>query len=83
MAQELSASVEVAQLEYDLAQSELDAAHNRLQAETGTLREEQDARAKLEQAYDGLMDASFALDRAKVQLLRNTGDLEQWARSGR
>ena len=83
MTQELSASVEVAQLEYDLAQSELDAAHNRLQAETGTLREEQDARAKVEQAYDGLMDTSFALDRAKVQLLRNTGDLEQWARSGK
>ncbi|PYX83968.1 MAG: hypothetical protein DMG68_21575 [Acidobacteria bacterium] len=81
--QELSASVEVAQLEYDLAQSDLQAVQARLQAQTGTLREEQDARSKVEQTYDALIDATFALDRAKVQLLRNTGELEQWARSGK
>jgi outer membrane protein TolC len=77
--QELAAAVEVAQLEYDLAQSELQAAQTRLQAETGTLREEQDARAKVEQTYDGLLDANFTLDKARIQLLRNTGELEQWA----
>jgi outer membrane protein TolC len=81
--QELEASVEVAQLEYELAQSDLQAVQARLQAQTGTLREEQDARSKVEQSYDTLIDATFALDRAKVQLLRNTGELEPWARSGR
>lgn len=81
--QELSASVEVAQLEYELAQSDLQAVQARLQAETGTLREEQDARSKVEQSYNALTDATFALDKARVQLLRNTGELEQWARSGK
>jgi outer membrane protein TolC len=81
--QQLATSVEVAQLEYDLAQSELQAAQVRVQSETGTLREEQDARSKVEQSYDALIDANLALDKAKVQLLRNTGELEQWALSGK
>jgi outer membrane protein TolC len=81
--QELAASVEVAQLEYDLAQSDLESIQVQLQSGNGTLREEQDARSKMEQTYDALIDANFALDRARVQLLRNTGELEQWARSGK
>lgn len=83
MVQELAASVEVAQLEYDLAQSDLQAVEARLQAEIGTLREQQDARSKVEQSYDALTDATFALDKAKIQLMRNTGELEQWALSGK
>jgi outer membrane protein TolC len=81
--QELTAAADVAQLEYEMAQSELDAVEIRLKAETGTLREEQDARSKVEQSYDALIDANFALDKARVQLLHATGDLEQWAKSGR
>jgi outer membrane protein TolC len=81
--QELSAAVDVAQLEYEMAQSELEAVEIRLKAETGTLRDEQDARSKVEQTYDALIDANFALDKARVQLLRSTGELEQWARSGK
>jgi outer membrane protein TolC len=83
MVQELDASVEVAQLEYNLAQSDLQAIQVQMQSGTGTLRQEQDARSKVEQTYDALIDANFALDKARVQLLRNTGDLEQWARSGK
>lgn len=81
--QQFATSVEVAQLEYDLAQSELQSAQVRVQTETGTLREEQDARSKVEQTYDALIDANLALDKARVQLLRNTGELEQWALSGK
>jgi outer membrane protein TolC len=81
--QELSAAVDVAQLEYEMAQSELEAVEIRLKAETGTLRDEQDARSKVEQSYDVLIDANFALDKARVQLLRSMGELEQWARSGK
>jgi outer membrane protein TolC len=80
--QELTAATDVAQLEYEMAQSELDAVEVRLKAETGTLREQQDARSKVEQAYDALIDAHLTLDKARVQLLRATGELEQWARSG-
>jgi outer membrane protein TolC len=81
--QELTAASDVAQLEYEMAQSELDAVEIRLKAETGTLREEQDARSKVEQTYDALIDANFALDKARLQLLHATGELEQWARSGK
>jgi outer membrane protein TolC len=81
--QELTAAVDVAQLEYEMAQSELEGVETRLKAETGTLRDEQDARSRVEQTYDSLIDANFALDKARVQLLRNTGELEQWAMSGK
>lgn len=81
--QELQAGVDVAQLEYQLAQSELEATEARLQSQVGTLREEQDARSKVEQSYDALMDANLTLQKAKIQLLRNTGELEQWALAGK
>jgi outer membrane protein TolC len=81
--QELEAATDVSQLEYQLAQSELEATETRLQAQVGTLREEQDARTKVEQAYDSLMDANLTLQKAKIQLLRNTGELEQWAMAGK
>jgi outer membrane protein TolC len=81
--QELQAGVDVAQLEYQLAQSELAATETRLQSQLGTLREEQDARTKVEQSYDALMDANLTLQKAKIQLLRNTGELEQWALAGK
>ncbi|HVO59925.1 MAG TPA: TolC family protein [Terriglobales bacterium] len=77
--QELQAAVDVAQLEYQLAQSELANTETRLQSQVGTLREEQDARTKVEQAYDALTDANLTLQKAKIQLLRNTGELQQWA----
>ncbi|HEX6502788.1 MAG TPA: TolC family protein [Terriglobales bacterium] len=81
--QELQAAVDVTQLEYQLAQSELEATETRLQSQVGTLREEQDARTKVEQSYDSLMDANLTLQKAKVQLLRNTGELAQWALAGK
>jgi len=81
--QELQAAADVAQLEYQLAQSELETAETRLKSEVGTLREEQDARTRVEQSYDSLMDANLTLQKAKIQLLRNTGELEQWALAGK
>jgi outer membrane protein TolC len=81
--QELQAATDVAQLEYQLTQSELEAAETRLKSEVGTLREEQDARTRVEQSYDSLMDANLTLQKAKIQLLRNTGELEQWALAGK
>jgi outer membrane protein TolC len=79
MVQELQAAMDVAQLQYQVAQSELDATETRLQSQIGTLREEQDARSKTEVAYNSLLDTHLALEKAKIELLRNTGELEQWA----
>ena len=36
-----------------------------------------------EQTYNAVIDASLTLDKVRVQLLHNTGELEQWARSGK
>ena len=81
--QELQAALDVAQLTYQVAQSELEATETRLQSQLGTLQEEQDARSKTEQAYNALLDTNLTLQKAKIQLLRNTGELEQWALAGK
>jgi outer membrane protein TolC len=81
--QELQAAVDVAQLQYQINQSELEATETRLQSQVGTLREEQDARSRTEEAYNSLLDTNLTLEKAKIQLLRNTGELEPWALAGK
>jgi outer membrane protein TolC len=83
MVQELQAAVDVAQLQYQVAQAELDATETRLRSQIGTLREEQDARSRTEVAYNSLLDTNLALEKAKIELLRGTGELEQWALAGK
>jgi hypothetical protein len=51
----------------------------RIQAGTATLKDQEQARVHEHETYISLLDASFALDQAQMQLLRATGDLEHWA----
>ena len=78
---QLTAAREVAQLEYQLAQSILDAAQTRIETQTGTLHELADARVQASERYLAYQDADFEYQRARLNLLRATGDLEQWALS--
>jgi len=78
-AEQLEAAREVAQLEYQLAQSGLEAAQTRIDAKTGTLHELADARAQAAERYLLFQDADFEYQRARMNLLRATGDLEKWA----
>ncbi len=78
-ADQLEAAREVAQLEYQLAQSALEAAQTRIDAKTGTLHELADARVQAAERYLLFQDADFEYQRARVNLLRATGDLEKWA----
>ncbi len=78
-AEQLEAAREVAQLEYQLAQSGLEAAQTRIDANTGTLHELADARMQAAERYLLFQDADFAYQRVRLNLLRATGDLEQWA----
>jgi outer membrane protein TolC len=78
-AEQLNAAREVAQLEYQLAQSSLDAAQIRVDAKTGTLHELADARVQANERYLAFQDADFEYQRARLNLLRATGDLENWA----
>jgi outer membrane protein TolC len=78
-AEELEAARDVAQLEYELAQSGLEAAQTRIKAETGTLHQLSDAQVQASEHYLLFQDAEFEYQRARLNLLRATGDLERWA----
>jgi outer membrane protein TolC len=81
-AEQLEAAREVAELEYQLAQSGLEAAQTRIDAKTGTLHELADARVQAAERFLLFQDADFEYQRARMSLLRATGDLEQWALPG-
>ncbi|HYL09852.1 MAG TPA: TolC family protein [Candidatus Acidoferrales bacterium] len=77
--QQLAAAREVADLEYQVAQSGLEAAQTRVQANTGTFHEVEDARTQARERRNAMMDVDLQLSRARISLLRATGDLEKWA----
>ena len=77
--QQLAAAQEVAGLEYDIAKSNLDAVQVKVDAGTATLHEEDDASNQVNERYVGLQDAQFELEKARISLLRATGDLSAWA----
>jgi outer membrane protein TolC len=76
---QLAEAKEVARLDHELAQADVEAAQARLQAGTANIKDEQQARVHEHETYISLLDASFALDQAQIQLLRATGDLQRWA----
>ncbi len=75
---QLNAAQEVAELEYQVAKSDLEAIEIRQQSGTATLHEEDNARAQAAERYTSLQDANFELERARINLLRATGDLGAW-----
>jgi outer membrane protein TolC len=77
--QQLEAARDVAQLEHQLAQSDIDTARARVEAGQASVKEEQNARIAEHQRYTAYLESSFELDKAQVQLLRQTGELESWA----
>jgi len=77
--EQLEAAREVARLQYELAHSSLEATRTRLQAQTGTFHELADAQTQASEHYLVYRDADFEYQRARINLLRATGDLEHWA----
>ncbi|MBV8049845.1 MAG: TolC family protein [Acidobacteriaceae bacterium] len=76
--EQLAASQDVADLEYQVAKSNLDAVQIRVDSGTATLHDEDDARNQASERYDTLQDTRFELERARIALLRATGDLNSW-----
>jgi len=76
--EQLAAAQDVADLEYQVAKSNLDAVQIRVDSGTATLHEEDDARNQAGERYDTLQDTRFELQRARIALLRATGDLGSW-----
>lgn len=77
--QQLAAAREVAQLEHELAVAEIDATQARIQSGQASIKEEQNARVAENQRYTTFLTSSFELDKVQVQLLRQIGELENWA----
>jgi outer membrane protein TolC len=77
--QQLAAARDVAQLEHQLAASDIETAHGKVESGGATLKDEQNARVAEHERYTAYLSASFDLDKAQVQLLRQIGELENWA----
>jgi outer membrane protein len=86
---QLAAAQEVAHLEYQLA--EADAQSTQIRADAGaappagqpgqtvTARDVSNARIQSAEKYSQYLDTRFELDKARLQLMRATGELEGWA----
>jgi outer membrane protein len=76
--EQLAAGQQVADLEYQVAKANLDAIRVKVEAGSATLREAADLQSAASERYNALQDANFELQRARITLLRATGDLESW-----
>jgi len=81
--EQLAAAQQVAELEFQIAKSNLSAVEVRAESGSGTLHEEEDIRNQANERYDALQDANFELERARVSLMRITGELDNWIGVGK
>lgn len=85
---ELSTQQRIAQLQAELAQEQLNAVETQLAHGSGSLnapltpKDEQQARIEERQRYEDVLDANLAVLRAELSILRSTGSIEDWAKSG-
>lgn len=76
---QLSAARDVAKLEWEVSQGDMDAVTGRIEAGTANTRDQQNAELDTDDKHAAYLDAEFELQRAELQLLRLTGELENWA----
>jgi outer membrane protein len=76
---QLQAARDVAKLEWQVSQGDLEGVQARIQSGTGNSRDAQMAQLEVNDKYAAYLDAEFELTRAGLQLLRITGELENWA----
>jgi len=81
--EQLAALQQVSQLEYEVAQANVSALQVRLDAGTASFHDVEDAREQANERFNTLQDANFEVERARIALLRATGELESWIGIGR
>jgi outer membrane protein TolC len=81
--EQLSAAQQVSELEYQISESSLDAAEIRANSGNGTIHDAEDARLQVGERFNALQDANFELERARISLLRATGELAPWVGIGK
>lgn len=78
MVEQLAAAQEVADLQYQLAQSNLQSVQVRMNSSNVNIHDLEAARTELDGRYAALQDANFTLEKARIGLLRTTGQLPTW-----
>ena len=76
---QLAAARDVAKLEWQVAQGELDAIAARMDTGEANVRDQANARMDVDDKHAAYLDTEFELCRTELQLLRLTGELENWA----
>jgi outer membrane protein TolC len=79
---QLSAARDVAKLEWEVSQGDLEGVKGRMQTGQTNIRDEQNAELDSDDKRAAYLDSEFELSRAVLQLLRLTGQLENWAMPG-
>jgi outer membrane protein TolC len=81
--EQLAAAQEVADLGHQIAEANLQALKIRLDAGTATFEDMQEARDQVNDRFNNLQDTDFELEKARIALMRATGDLEGWVGVGK
>jgi outer membrane protein TolC len=76
---QLQAARDVAKLEWQVSQGDFDAVQAKTQTGNANLRDTHMAQLDVDDKYAAYLDAEFELTRNELQLLRLTGELENWA----
>jgi outer membrane protein TolC len=76
---QLQAARDVSKLEWQVSQGDLDSARARIETGNANTRDVQMAELEVNDKYAAYLDAEFEMTRAELQLLRLTGELENWA----
>jgi len=76
---QLQAARDVAKLEWQVSVGDLAGVQARMQTGNANLRDAQFAQLDVNDKFAAYLDAEFELTRAELQLLRLTGELENWA----
>lgn len=76
---QLSAARDVARLEWEVSQGDLEGVKARMQTGEANTRDEQNSELDMNNKYATYLDSEFQLSRAELQLMRMTGELEDWA----
>lgn len=76
---QLQAARDVAKLEWQVSQGDFEAVQTRVSIGGANLREVQMSQLEVNDKYAAFLDAEFELTRNELQLLRLTGELENWA----
>lgn len=76
---QLQAARDVSKLEWQVSHGDLDSANARIETGNANTRDVQMAELEVNDKYAAYLDAEFEMTRAELQLLRLTGELENWA----